>query len=1115
MLTTGCRLIVKMSNANTAASATLNVNNTGAKVLYYNEEVVSSDNSWGSGEVLNVYYDGTNYRASNMKGSAGGNVILTWNTDVSTTRKGVKQNKRKAGLIVSYNHPDNGWVNEQYIGTSFTDTNWVNDTNWSPVIMGNDLDELEEFFTNKINSINNDLDTKKQDKLIAGKHIIIDDETNTISSDAADVVQEKGEGKNLVMSQDSVTKELDALNERVSSQKADVDAAKEEALEAINEERQDAIADFNNQRITPEMLSESLKQLIEDSGEKTITNLPDDEDITTTGGDLPVLKFKDKAYNPSNFSGLATKILRKNIVDSKNVLTQEMVNDANTIYEIRYAFDLNGATIIMPDGCVLKFNGGSLANGRLVGKNTSIRAPFVKIFDNVIFNKSEEDGKGSFTSTFRLDNIPVEWFGAVSKDFSPHNTATWIVHGDGTNELDDIPDSSAAINSALTLSRMSGGKAYLSGGLYRIDKTVRVKHNSTLYIGNNSAIAAIMNGTGLMEGEEEQRYALAYNEYFPTSSMAIAIDMTGYSSRIEGHGQLLLQGSTYTIGIYIKGNYYNSTDMITPPYIDIRVVSGMRNQTSPDPDYTMGFGAPTTETEGDYYFDKTNRVIYRKVKDAWQNWKNAWCFYNTSLRIDVTQTDSDYRIVNANINIWDIFGFRGIEIIQAGSSWCNDCIWHGTISNKCSNYVSIFGTNIAQHDMASMNYQCGAENTKNSMICYCEAHGIHLGRVWDADSTTIRYVMSETSHDNTAQWVRSYKTVLDYGYNNRIYSYTYNDNLVQNVCGYQYYNLYEDKTPMYSRGASNDFGFNVFTEYKADENEYVITPWTKNKYELGMFNDDPESYSTVVDTNKNIYASAIPALWWDKTQNAANYTKHFIIFIDYAINDLENGDNSFKIRLKNGTAISEYIDLKPVRNNSNGAYIRGQKYIDCLFNTTTSNKISGISILFYALSNAPNQSLKIFKLKLLLDGYPNTANTSNIHSTKYGTYGRMPDASQPGSIYFCTDYYDLLVNKGDKDTVVYESVNAKMFVKHTDTELTVSNLIPNVWHIWETVDSLQINSLKSLSNNSIDEYYIQFTASSDFTTLRLPSSVKWLGDSSIEKGSTYQIIIMNGFASKR
>lgn len=67
-LSTGCRLIVKMTNYNTASSPTLDINNTGAKPLYYNGEIASADNSWDDGEVLDIYYDGTNYQAYDMQG---------------------------------------------------------------------------------------------------------------------------------------------------------------------------------------------------------------------------------------------------------------------------------------------------------------------------------------------------------------------------------------------------------------------------------------------------------------------------------------------------------------------------------------------------------------------------------------------------------------------------------------------------------------------------------------------------------------------------------------------------------------------------------------------------------------------------------------------------------------------------------------------------------------------------------------------------------------------------------------------------------------------------------------------------------------------------------------
>lgn len=80
----------------------------------------------------------------------------------------------------------------------------------------------------------------------------------------------------------------------------------------------------------------------------------------------------NRAYDTSTFSGLGYRILRKNIQSNKNILTQSMINMPNTVYEIRYDFDLNGNTINIPENCVLKFEGGQLKNGTINFNNCNI-----------------------------------------------------------------------------------------------------------------------------------------------------------------------------------------------------------------------------------------------------------------------------------------------------------------------------------------------------------------------------------------------------------------------------------------------------------------------------------------------------------------------------------------------------------------------------------------------------------------------------------------------------------------------------------------------------------------------------------------------------------------------
>lgn len=160
-LTSGIRLLVKMTYNNTASNATLNINSLGAKPLYYNNVRVSGDNAWESGEVVDVYFDGTNFYAVNVQGGSGegGNLILEWNSDAATTRKQVKQSDRKSLLQISYKDAGGNPINEQYIGTTFTNTEWIKDSNWEKIASESQLSNLKNELTIGGNFIDGFYDT--------------------------------------------------------------------------------------------------------------------------------------------------------------------------------------------------------------------------------------------------------------------------------------------------------------------------------------------------------------------------------------------------------------------------------------------------------------------------------------------------------------------------------------------------------------------------------------------------------------------------------------------------------------------------------------------------------------------------------------------------------------------------------------------------------------------------------------------------------------------------------------------------------------------------------------------------------------------------------------------
>lgn len=111
---------------------------------------------------------------------------------------------------------------------------------------------------------------------------------------------------------------------------------------------------------------------------------PDEEDITfITNKGVKELKFKDRLPGEDDFVTTGTIILRRNITGSEecfiddddhliNALTQEMISTPNIIYVVQYDFDLEGKTVVIPDNCVLWFQGGTINNGTLVLKETAI-----------------------------------------------------------------------------------------------------------------------------------------------------------------------------------------------------------------------------------------------------------------------------------------------------------------------------------------------------------------------------------------------------------------------------------------------------------------------------------------------------------------------------------------------------------------------------------------------------------------------------------------------------------------------------------------------------------------------------------------------------------------------
>lgn len=106
-----------------------------------------------------------------------------------------------------------------------------------------------------------------------------------------------------------------------------------------------------------------------------------------------VINWADGELSTSNEAGY--------VVLKEGVAFAAQVSQPNTIYEIRYKYDLKGQSVIVPEGSVLYVNGGSVENGVLVGKHTTIK--FTAGSLRCILN-------GNFDN----ENISIEWFGIKS-----------------------------------------------------------------------------------------------------------------------------------------------------------------------------------------------------------------------------------------------------------------------------------------------------------------------------------------------------------------------------------------------------------------------------------------------------------------------------------------------------------------------------------------------------------------------------------------------------------------------------------------------------------------------------------------------------------------------------
>ena len=165
---------------------------------------------------------------------------------------------------------------------------------------------------------------------------------------------------------------IDKAQESISSETARATSAESSLLDKISQDKNELQGLINS--IVPIQI------------EGNVENAPDEEDISDVNN---LLRLKDRV--PGN--GYGYKYIRKTDIFN------EVVDSDNTVYVIRYSYDLGGDSIELPKNCVLLFDGGMVHDGELIGDDSLIIATRTQIFNNI-----------SVSGTWKNSTVFSEWF---------------------------------------------------------------------------------------------------------------------------------------------------------------------------------------------------------------------------------------------------------------------------------------------------------------------------------------------------------------------------------------------------------------------------------------------------------------------------------------------------------------------------------------------------------------------------------------------------------------------------------------------------------------------------------------------------------------------------------
>lgn len=242
-----------------------------------------------------------------------------------------------------------------------------------------------------------------------------------------------------------------------------------------------------------------------------------DYEVTVANSIVTLTRKYSGNISPTTFemynTGVRVVVEDSTTIDERNIITQDDINEVDTIYEIRYDFNLDGKTITIPKNCILYFTSGKFYNGSINMDNTIVSTLYEDILSDINISgnyyniqKYIEDTKSLLQASINKLNdtvYPITLGFNVNPNVTTMNTSiNYSIVSDDKPLIPDIMKISKQVNDnadivLLDKSASSGSLTTNIGGSreifkFEVSKTGRTgKSTSTTrylcYFGGNTA----------------------------------------------------------------------------------------------------------------------------------------------------------------------------------------------------------------------------------------------------------------------------------------------------------------------------------------------------------------------------------------------------------------------------------------------------------------------------------------------------------------------------------------------------------------------------------------------------------------------------------------------------